>query len=216
MIKFLYLHSDKFNTKNMKDLSTENKIKEAARKIFTQKGYAATRTRDIAEEAGINLALLNYYFRSKKKLFDIVMLERVGELFGIFNNILSNKSNDGNVDEIIKDVIDMYYDMLIKNPDLPLFVLNEINNNLENSEITNYLKEIFKKLANSKLLEKIPLKTDPMVFIINFIGLIIFPFISKQIHVAAGIMEKDQYDKIIQAQKELIPEVLKYFIKDEK
>lgn len=216
MIKFLYLHFDKFNTKNMKDLSTENKIKEAARKIFTQKGYAATRTRDIAEEAGINLALLNYYFRSKKKLFDIVMLERVGELFGIFNNILSNKSNDGNVDEIIKDVIDMYYDMLIKNPDLPLFVLNEINNNLENSEITNYLKEIFKKLASSKLLEKIPLKTDPMVFIINFIGLIIFPFISKQIHVAAGIMKKDQYDKIIQAQKELIPEVLKYFIKDEK
>ena len=98
----------------MKDLSTENKIKEAARKIFTQKGYAATRTRDIAEEAGINLALLNYYFRSKKKLFDIVMLERVDELFGIFNNILSNKPSDRNIDEIIKDIIDMYYDMLIK------------------------------------------------------------------------------------------------------
>ncbi|NLL28167.1 MAG: TetR/AcrR family transcriptional regulator [Bacteroidales bacterium] len=200
----------------MKDLSTENKIKEAARKIFTQKGYAATRTRDIAEEAGINLALLNYYFRSKKKLFDIVMLERVDELFGIFNNILSNKPSDRNIDEIIKDIIDMYYDMLIKNPDLPLFVLNEINNNLENSEITNYLKEIFEKLANSKLLERISFKTDPMVFIINFIGLIIFPFISKQIHIAAGIMKEDHYDNIIQAQKELIPEVLKYFIKDEK
>ena len=45
------------------DLSTEEKIKEAAQKVFIKKGYAATRTRDIADEAGINLALLNYYFR---------------------------------------------------------------------------------------------------------------------------------------------------------
>src|SRR6202012_5712205 len=55
--------------------STEERIKEAARKLFTQKGFAGTRTRDIAQEAGINLALLNYYFRSKQKLFDLVMME---------------------------------------------------------------------------------------------------------------------------------------------
>ena len=53
----------------MEELTTEQKIVEAARKIFTQKGYAATKTRDIAEEAGINLALLNYYFGSKENLF---------------------------------------------------------------------------------------------------------------------------------------------------
>jgi len=62
-------------TKEKADLSTEEKIKQAARKVFTQKGYAATRTRDIAEEAGINLALLNYYFRSKEEiLFNIHLL----------------------------------------------------------------------------------------------------------------------------------------------
>jgi AcrR family transcriptional regulator len=49
--------------------TTEEQIKEAARRVFTRKGYAATRTRDIAEESGHNLALLNYYFRSKEKLF---------------------------------------------------------------------------------------------------------------------------------------------------
>src|SRR5579859_5707706 len=65
----------KGKTKKVKEASTEEKIMEAARKLFTQRGYAATRTRDIAEEAGINLALLNYYFRSKEKLFDIIMLE---------------------------------------------------------------------------------------------------------------------------------------------
>ena len=46
------------------NLSTEEKLKEAARIVFTKKGYAATKTRDIAEEAGLNLALFHYYFRS--------------------------------------------------------------------------------------------------------------------------------------------------------
>ncbi|HOA37485.1 MAG TPA: TetR family transcriptional regulator, partial [Flavihumibacter sp.] len=53
--------------------STEEKIKAAARTVLYKKGFAATRTRDIAEEAGMNLALINYYFRSKKKLFEIIM-----------------------------------------------------------------------------------------------------------------------------------------------
>ena len=61
--------------------SAEKKILEAARKLFTEKGYDATKTRDIAEEAGINLALLNYYFRSKEKLFEIIMLENIGHFF---------------------------------------------------------------------------------------------------------------------------------------
>ena len=55
------------------NLSTEEKFKEAARIVFTKKGYAATKTRDIAEQAGLNLALLNYYFRSKEKLFEIIV-----------------------------------------------------------------------------------------------------------------------------------------------
>ena len=65
------------------DLSTEEKIKAAARKVFTQKGYSATRTRDIAEEAGLNLALLNYYFRSKEKLFELIMAEKMQQFFGV-------------------------------------------------------------------------------------------------------------------------------------
>lgn len=51
------------------------RIKTAAAKLFAQKGFAATRVRDIASEAGINLAAVNYYFRSKQKLFDLIMGE---------------------------------------------------------------------------------------------------------------------------------------------
>ena len=77
-----------------KDSSTEEKIKIAARHVFHIKGYAGTRTRDIAEEAGINLALLNYYFRSKEKLFEIVMMETLRDflqsLTSVFNDMESS------------------------------------------------------------------------------------------------------------------------------
>jgi AcrR family transcriptional regulator len=98
------------------DLSTEEKIKEAAKKVFTQKGYFATRTRDIAEEAGLNLALLNYYFRSKEKLFEIVMLEKVQKFFGVLLPVLNNPATT--LEEKIESIPDKYIDLILENPDL--------------------------------------------------------------------------------------------------
>jgi AcrR family transcriptional regulator len=72
------------------DSSTEEKIKKAAQIVFHKKGFAAARTRDIAEEAGINLALLNYYFRSKEKLFNIVMIETFRSFFESVSRIINN------------------------------------------------------------------------------------------------------------------------------
>ena len=59
--------------------NTEIKIKDAAKSLFLKKGYSATTTRDIARESDINLAMLNYYFRSKRRLFEIIMFETLYE-----------------------------------------------------------------------------------------------------------------------------------------
>ena len=109
--------------------STEEKILEAARVVFTKKGFAGTRTRDIAELSGINLALLNYYFRSKEKLFKVVMIEKMQKLFGVISPAL----NDANttLEQKVTLIVNLYADMLIKNPDLPIFVLRELNLNSE-------------------------------------------------------------------------------------
>src|SRR3954468_17682023 len=92
------------------DVSTEEKIKAAAKKLFTQKGFAATRTRDIAEEAGINLALLNYYFRSKQKLYDIILLENFRQFIqGISTNVYDDKAG---IAEKIEGIVVAYIDFL--------------------------------------------------------------------------------------------------------
>src|SRR5258707_706765 len=100
---------------------------QAAKKLFTQKGFAATRTRDIAEEAGINLALLNYYFRSKEKLFNIVMVDNFRQFIrGISVNLLDETAS---IAEKIKRLVTAYIDFLSVNPDLPIFIINEIRSN---------------------------------------------------------------------------------------
>jgi AcrR family transcriptional regulator len=116
-------------TDSPQDLSTEAKIKAAARTVFHKKGFAATRTRDIAEEAGINLALLNYYFRSKEKLFQIIMMETMKHfmngMIGVFND------EETNLESKIQGVAIGYIDLIIKDPEIPLFILSEIRANVD-------------------------------------------------------------------------------------
>jgi len=100
------------------DATTEEKIKEAARVVFHKKGFAATRTRDIAEEAGINLALLNYYFRSKGRLFEIIMLETVSGF--IQTMALALNDEETTLEEKIRRIASAYIDLIGKEPDLPI------------------------------------------------------------------------------------------------
>ena len=112
------------------DATTEEKIKATARLVFHKKGYAATRTRDIAEEAGINLALLNYYFRSKEKLFEIIMFET---LFGFMQNMIMVLSDEkSSLEKKVKLFVSNYIDLIIKDPNIPIFMLSEIRNHPEN------------------------------------------------------------------------------------
>mgnify|MGYP005740728091 FL=1 len=71
MIKFI-LCSNNIVDNNYSN--TEIKIKDAAKSLFLKKGYSATTTRDIARESDINLAMLNYYFRSKRRLFELSLI----------------------------------------------------------------------------------------------------------------------------------------------
>ena len=107
-----------------KDNNTEARIKEAARIVFLNKGFAATRTRDIAEEADINLALLNYYFRSKQKLFNLIMLDALK----IFLSSIYDVINDTQLtfEEKLVSISSSYIDTLLVNPEIPLFILSEL------------------------------------------------------------------------------------------
>jgi len=100
----------------METISTEQKIIRAADKLFTQKGYAATKTREIAEEAGTNLALLNYYFGSKENLYKKVVKEKFSILLDALRPILSDEQIS--LKEKISLITKNYTNLLLENEEL--------------------------------------------------------------------------------------------------
>ncbi len=197
---------------NTKDTSTEDRIKAAARKVFHQKGYAGTRTRDIAEEAGINHAMLNYYFRSKEKLFEIVMMETMGQFFKGVGVILNDENTS--LEEKIERVVANYIDLLLEEPDLPTFILNEVRTNPEpfvaNTPILQALEHsvLAHQYAEAVAQGRI---TEPnlMHTVLNVISLVIFPFIAQPIFTALSRTDKEAYKSLMLQRKTLIPQWIK-------
>lgn len=189
------------------DISTEEKIIEAARKVFMQKGYAATRTRDIAEEADINLALLNYYFRSKEKLFYQVMIEKFQQLFGVVFPIINNDALS--LDQKIEILIEKYIDLLLENPDLPIFVLSEIRANPEKFKETVHVQEILRGSSFiCQLRERRP-DVEPIQFISSVLGMIIFPFVAKPVL----FFDTSDFNTLMEERKELVTKWVKTILK---
>jgi AcrR family transcriptional regulator len=192
------------------NLSTEEKFKEAARIVFTKKGYAATKTRDIAEQAGLNLALLNYYFRSKEKLFEIIMLEKVELLFAFILPALNDTSTS--LEEKIDWVATNYIEMLLKNPDLPIFVLSEVRSNPERFGKAMQLKsQVMRSVFLKQLAERKP-GVNPIHFFLNFLGMMVFPFIAKPVFGASGAVSEGTFVQMIAERKALIPQWMKLML----
>ena len=191
-----------------KDTNTEARIKEAARIVFLNKGFAATRTRDIAEEAGINLALLNYYFRSKQKLFNLIMLDALK----IFLSSIYNVINDIQLtfEEKLVSISSNYIDTLLVNPEIPLFILSELRNDpahlIENVGIrdlvlqSDLIKQLLEKVQSGEFKP-----VNPLNFIMNIIGMTVFPFLASPILKILGNMDQKEFNTLIESRKEQIP-----------
>jgi AcrR family transcriptional regulator len=184
------------------DQSTEEKIKEAARIVFTRKGFAATRTRDIAKEANINLALLNYYFRSKEKLFGLIMLEKMQKFFGFIGPIIYNEGLS--LDLKIEAIVSNYIDMILANPDMPFFILGESRNNPEivmnAMPRKNFLKN---SLFIKQLKEKKP-DLDPYQFLLSMLGMTIFPFLMKPVFQKLTDIKDAKFKQMMTDRKKLV------------
>ncbi|ESU20356.1 TetR family transcriptional regulator [Flavobacterium enshiense DK69] len=185
------------------DTNTEEKIIAAARKVFLSKGFSGTRTRDIAEEAGINLALLNYYFRSKQKLFELVMQEKIQKLLGSLLPIFNN--NATSLEDKIALIVDNYIEILSESPDLPIFVLNEIRK--KNFQIVpkSDLGTVIMQSSFIKQLQERRTDINPVQFLLSILGMIIFPFVAKPLLDYNGLAKEDIFLSLMQERKKLIP-----------
>ncbi len=188
--------------------SAEEKIKEAARKLFTKEGFEAVKTRDIAQEAGINLALLNYYFRSKEKLFEIIMLENIGHFFEGITAILNDEKTD--FYKKIELLVDFYISRLTDNPDVPLFVLNEARNNPEKLPLQiNLLDTRFIKQFEAEIKDGRVQQLNPAHLMMNMLGLTVFPFAARPMIQRIRHINDEDFHKMMNERRKLIPQWIK-------
>jgi len=196
--------------------STEEKIKNAARMVFHKKGFAATRTRDIAEEAGINLALLNYYFRSKQKLFDIIMLETLQgfakSLLDIFNDTQTT------LDSKIEIFADRHIELLLRNPGIPIFMLSELRSSPETlfskiGAIEMILKSHFIKQFTQEVKDGTITAIHPLHLIMNLLSMTAFPFVAKPLLKGIGEVSDKDFNNLMLERKKLIPRWIKAALK---
>ena len=109
-------------------MSTEEKIFNAARIIFQKKGFAGARMQEVADEAGINKAMLHYCFKNKQQLFEAVFIKAFSQLAPQINTIFNSEKT---VFEKITQFTHDYISFVIENPFLPQFIIQEMNNNPE-------------------------------------------------------------------------------------
>jgi AcrR family transcriptional regulator len=193
-----------------KDKTTEEKILDAAKKVFVSKGMAGARMQDIADEAGINKALLHYYFRSKDKLFEVIFLETVSRLVPRVNEIMTSELS---WKEKIESFAAEYIERVMANPYLPIFVMNEMHKQPE-----EFLKkmwggdrprlEIFVGQIREAIEAKEIRPIHPAQLIMNIMALCVFPFIGKPIlQMATGINDKEFFS-FIEERKKLVPQFI--------
>lgn len=190
--------------KTSDERSTEDKIKEAARIVFLQKGYAATRTRDIAEAADINLALLNYYFRSKEKLFDIIMLEVMQQFVAGLKETFQDEKTS--LVQKVQTVAEKYTALFTKIPDLPLFALGEIRRRPQEMAQKMNLKEVVLNTAFFKQIQDAaPEGIHPIHWLLNLLSLIVFPFAASPLLKITGQIPDEAFHILMQQRPQMIP-----------
>jgi len=193
-----------------KDLTTEEKILEAAKKIFLAKGLDGARMQDIADEAGINKAMLHYYFRSKEKLFEKIFTEVANHFFPKLMAILIS---DRSIFEKIESFCEEYINQVIQTPYVPIFILNEINRqpeaflnkvlNIRKPPVDQFLKQLEKERKQG-IIKRI----EPIELLVNVMSLCIFPFVARPIIQLISGKDRDQFNEMMERRKKEVPRII--------
>ncbi|MCQ2297105.1 MAG: TetR family transcriptional regulator [Bacteroidales bacterium] len=190
-----------------KQISTNQQIKESARKLFLEKGFDATSIRDIAEAAHSNVALLNYYFRSKQGLFNQIVADIVAE---ILKPALSIFQQEGlSVNDAMDQLVGTYTDYFNAHPEYPVFVMDEIHRDpafvlslipvseLEQTPFVSQLPESMKESVGG-----VPYYVH---LIINALSMLLLPMFVKPMFEADSRLGKQAFADLSAIRKQMIP-----------
>lgn len=192
--------------------STEELILEAAQAVFLEKGLAGARMQEIADRAGINKALLHYYFRSKEKLSALIIERAIGV---VLPRVMAVLDTDLELFDKIRLVVDTYLTFVSRNSFLPLFIINEVNRNpqfffrtvveKERTHLDKFRRQVEEAVAQGRIHP-----INPAQLFMNVMSLVIFPFLGKPIiQVGLGLSDEDFTHEMKQRRTEVAEFVIR-------
>lgn len=193
-----------------KDTSTEEKIKEAARRVFIAKGFSGCSSREIAKEAGMNVALVNYYFRSKSQLFQLIFHAAMEDFM---LSMLDVFKTDLGLESKVRIFIEREYDFLSKHPLIPGFIINELTR--EGCDFSDK-GEILQKMADTGVFQQ-SLEAQEngqmrKIDLVNISLLIMsncqYPFMARQLLQEIHGLTKEQYEQQLVLHKQYVTEMI--------
>ncbi|HKL08937.1 MAG TPA: TetR family transcriptional regulator [Bacteroidales bacterium] len=189
--------------------STRERIIQTATELFLKKGYDRTSVRDITSKAQINVALMNYYFRSKEVLFETIIDLLIGKASASLKEILDA---DMDLNPKIEKYISSYIDFLIENPLLISFVLTVLSHNPEKLTKLKVADNLYNsQIFSTQLKQEASLGNiraiNPEQFYINMLSLIAFPFAIKDMIIYKNRYSDDAFVQFIKNRKTIIYEM---------
>ena len=155
---------------------------ETARTLFSSRGFAEVNIREIAAAAGVNLAMIPYYFGNKRGLYAAVI---EATLDRILEGLRANRALDAGGAESIESFLKLYIGTLTQNPWLPRVIVREVL-----SEDAEYRERFIKRFASVAVPlvqgvfraaisdQEFRAELDPVLAMLSLIGMAVFPFLA--------------------------------------
>ncbi len=199
-----------------RDGATEQRILDAAHAVFLRRGTAGARMQEIADEAGVNKALLHYYFRNKDRLAQAVFQRAAQQLLP---SVVEALAADASLEDKVARVVQLELDHLSRSPFLPGYLLSEMHHQPERMRqlVTSIIGVSFdatRKAVLAMLRRQIDARVRagtmrriaPEQFVINLLALCIFPFAARpMIMVLLGLDEAGFGQLVERRRKEIAP-----------
>lgn len=189
------------------DHDTEKLIKDTAKHIFFTEGRFNATTQEIADAAGVNRTLINYYFRSRNNLFEIVFQDAQSQEHEMMDEIVYS---DLPFKEKISKHLDIFFKQSKQYPYLEIYMVTQMNqgNCYKDKEHMNALLDKF-YLEVALEMEKGSIeKMRPEQFVLNFISLMSFPVSMRPLLQETMGFTNESYDKLLEERKEVIMNTL--------
>ncbi|HRD51338.1 MAG TPA: helix-turn-helix domain-containing protein [Flavobacteriales bacterium] len=193
----------------VKEETTEQRILDAAREVFTRKGMAGARMQEVADAAGINKALLHYYFRDKQRLFEGVFKGSAERQFSCIWQVLAES------DDLFRGIerfVSAYLDRMLEEPMLPQFLISELNRDPKTlleyidrgkAGRAHYLRLFEKARSEHRIID-----IDPRELLVNIMALCAHPFIARPMLTHIHGMNDEAFRRMIQKRRKTVPEFI--------